>query len=147
MRYIVDRRLTYEGTLLFGGLFFLFTAVGMLIYPIWFARTSIPTVATVVQLAEVRGIRDGRSQVQYAPVFSYIDKNGAPYIVQHGGSSRPALYSVGQKVTLHVSSDNPYNYILALPYDLWMWAGFAGLIGIGLIVNLVQEIRSDLGKK
>lgn len=128
MKYIVNRRLTYEGTLLAGGLFFIFTAVGLVVYPLWFARDAFRTVATVVQLAEVRGIDDGRSQVSYAPVFSYVDKRGVQHTVQYRVSSRPSLYSVGQKVTLHVSPNNPYDFVLDRPYDLWIWAGFAGLI-------------------
>ena len=110
------------------GIIWTLLALGFATHTLIFIGRSVTTTSTVVELRENH---DDDVGMTYAPVFTFVLKNGSAQTVASNAGTAPPAFEVGDKVLVRYEPNDPSNAAIE---GLWQTWGFSVGFGIAVVV-------------
>ena len=125
------------------GLCFLLVAGATTAWTEHFLSKSLPATGTVTAL---RTVADTQAHSEsYAPVFSFVARDGQSYAVDSGSSSNPPGFAVGETVRVLYDPANPTDAKIDTFFQIWVLPIVFGILGgiftlVGLTLLVVGRL-------
>lgn len=137
--------------ILFGVTFFVFGPCLLLaaLISAWrthlFLRGSESSLATVVQLKEIHSLHR-RAEVSYAPVFTFVARDGRTYTLTSDMATHPSAFKVGEDATAHYPAGHPEQARLDSFSQLWLFDLIEAIFGVIFTLLMLAVIFARQGQ-
>jgi hypothetical protein len=93
-----------------------------------FNRKAVKATGQIIQMLEKK---EHDNDTVFYPVFSFSDSKGEGHTIYSTWGSFPPAYSVGEKVNVLYSLENPKDAKIESFFSVWGWSAITGIIAVG----------------